>query len=61
MSCKDCQKRHIGCHSECEDYIQECKERAEKNEKIKAERLKYCTALGQEFKRIAKAKKRKGK
>lgn len=19
--CKDCKKRHIGCHSECDDYI----------------------------------------
>lgn len=19
-SCKDCAKRHIGCHSDCEDY-----------------------------------------
>lgn len=22
-SCKDCQERHIGCHSECEKYISE--------------------------------------
>lgn len=20
--CKDCQKRHIGCHSSCEDYAE---------------------------------------
>ena len=20
MPCKDCAKRHVGCHSECEDY-----------------------------------------
>lgn len=61
MSCKGCEKRYIGCHSECEDYIQETKELKERNEKIKAERLKYCTALGQEYKRIARARKRKGK
>lgn len=21
--CKDCTKRHVGCHSECQDYITE--------------------------------------
>lgn len=21
--CKDCKKRHLGCHSTCEDYIRE--------------------------------------
>lgn len=29
-SCKDCTKRHIGCHSECEEY----KQFVEKNKSI---------------------------
>lgn len=43
MSCKDCKERHEGCHSTCEQYINECKERearkAKIREKEKAERL----------------------
>lgn len=29
MSCKDCEKRTLGCHSTCEEYIQFRKERDE--------------------------------
>ena len=25
--CKDCQRRYLGCHSECEDYIKYNEER----------------------------------
>ena len=43
MSCKDCKERHEGCHSTCEQYINECKEREARKAKIrdkeKAERL----------------------
>lgn len=28
MACKDCTKRRVGCHSDCEDYKQQ-QERAE--------------------------------
>lgn len=31
--CKDCTKRHLGCHSNCESYIQYRKEQDEKNYK----------------------------
>ena len=34
-SCKDCTKRHIGCHSECEEY----KEFVEKNKAISRARF----------------------
>lgn len=33
MSCIGCQKRHVGCHSKCEDYANQKAE----NEKRKAE------------------------
>ena len=34
--CKDCEKRHYNCHSECEDY----KVFDEKRKFIRAERIK---------------------
>ena len=30
--CKDCEKRHVGCHSTCEPYIKFAQERNELNE-----------------------------
>lgn len=33
-SCRDCTERHLGCHSTCERYKQDCVERAELKEKI---------------------------
>ena len=38
MACKDCKKRHINCHSACEEYISECKRRKEIKEKLSKER-----------------------
>ena len=29
--CRYCEKRHIGCHSTCKEYIAECESRAVKN------------------------------
>lgn len=29
--CKDCQKRYVGCHAECESYIRYAKWREEQN------------------------------
>lgn len=37
--CKDCDRREVGCHIDCEDYISWCKEREEKR-KVKTEYLK---------------------
>lgn len=31
--CLDCENRHIGCHSACEWYIEECKQLAEEKQK----------------------------
>lgn len=27
MSCHNCEKRHVGCHAECEDYQEYAKKR----------------------------------
>lgn len=40
FSCKDCTKRHMGCHSECDTY---------KNEVIENERQKSQRKISQEF------------
>lgn len=37
MPCKDCEKRTLGCHSTCEDYIRFSKERREMLDKIREE------------------------
>ena len=37
MSCKDCEKRTLGCHSTCEEYIQFSKERREMLDKMREE------------------------
>lgn len=34
--CKDCTERHIGCHSECDKYIQEKQLLEEEKKKMKA-------------------------
>lgn len=34
MSCKGCLKRHVGCHSDCEDYAEQCEKRKTEKEKI---------------------------
>lgn len=36
--CKDCEKRYVGCHSTCEDYIAEKKADAERKAKMETER-----------------------
>lgn len=41
MTCKDCEKRHINCHSTCEDY------KAYKD-KLNAERSERCKACRDE-------------
>ncbi len=33
--CLNCNKRHLGCHSTCEDYISFRKERDKYNEKVR--------------------------
>ena len=36
MSCKGCKDRHLGCHSECEEYLEFDKQRKkELNNKLK--------------------------
>lgn len=40
FSCKDCTKRHMGCHSECDTY---------KKEVIENERRKSQRKISQEF------------
>ena len=36
--CKGCEKRYIGCHSECDDYIKERQELDKKNAEIRKQK-----------------------
>lgn len=58
MSCLNCQKRHVGCHSKCEDYaIQQAE-----NEKRKAEnRLRYIQTVVTYGYRVEKYQRLTGK
>lgn len=40
MVCKDCNKRKIGCHSVCEEYITEKEQRNRRSEIIKQARMR---------------------
>ena len=60
MSCKGCTKRHIGCHSHCEDYAEQRRLIEERKEKIHAEKDKDRILRTMEHERIEYAKKKKG-
>jgi hypothetical protein len=51
ICCKNCEKRYIGCHSTCDEYITYRAAKDEENEKIR--KLKYA-----EFECVAAHKKR---
>lgn len=57
MSCKDCEKRKVGCHSTCEDYMKEKRQREELKRKIYKERDKERDILYQEVNRNERLKK----
>lgn len=37
-SCKGCEKRYVGCHSECKEYIEWAAYKKEENEKARKEK-----------------------
>lgn len=60
MSCKGCTKRHIGCHSHCEDYAEQRRVIKERKEKIHAEKDKERVLNYLDVQRIEWAQKKKG-
>ena len=60
MSCKDCTKRHIGCHAKCEKYKQDQEKRRKEKEQIKKAKDHDNMLNGYEWERINRAKKKKG-
>lgn len=60
MSCKGCTKRHIGCHSNCEDYAEQRRLIEERKEKIHAEKDKERALNYLDVQRIEWAQKKKG-
>lgn len=57
MSCKDCKKRHVGCHAHCEDYKAECEKRNQMKEKIHKAMNRDREATWVEIRRIENSKK----
>ena len=60
MGCKDCTKRHVGCHSNCEDYAEQRRQIEETKEKIHKGKDLDRTLNTLAFNRIEYAKKKKG-
>lgn len=60
MTCKNCEKRHIGCHSDCEDYAEQRRVIDEMKKKISDQKIKERALDELEYKRIKYAKKKKG-
>lgn len=61
MSCKGCTKRHIGCHSKCEDYAEQRRMIEERKKKIYAVKDINRILNDREYERIEYAQKKKGK
>ena len=60
MTCKNCDKRHIGCHSDCEDYAEQRRVLDEIRRKISDQKIKERALDSLEYERIKYAKKKKG-
>jgi len=56
VSCKGCQKRHLGCHSDCEDY-KAYKEEVERINKARRKDDNYSDYLRQSADRTMRKKK----
>ena len=52
--CKDCEKRYLGCHSECDDYI----DYSNKQQKIRDERAARAEECHMIVKQINESRKR---
>jgi hypothetical protein len=61
FTCKDCDKRHLHCHSECESYIQAKKELDERNEQIRKTKEQQNTITSYIVDEVRKNTKRKHK
>lgn len=60
MSCKGCDKRHVGCHATCEDYKALRKRLDERKEKVYAGKDIDRILDQREFDRMIYGKKKKG-
>ena len=45
--CKDCEKRYLGCHSECEDYFKYQEEVKAWNKKLHDEKVRFAKTTNQ--------------
>ena len=61
MSCYRCEKRQIGCHASCEDYLKERAERDALNQEIRAKKEREQIAVGFEIEGARKRQKARGR
>lgn len=57
-SCKDCQKRYIGCHATCEDYINAAIEHKEQQQKIRDTKREVTSTLSDLIRRSTSRRKK---
>lgn len=50
MACRDCKKRHIGCHAECKEY-KEYKKKIEREKERRKSDIEYYSHKNDVFKR----------
>ena len=57
-TCLNCEKRRVGCHSECPDYLQASAAHTAEREAIRAEKLKQRGYVEYKFDIIKRMQKR---
>ena len=63
-ACKDCERRCVGCHSDCEDYLRDKQEWEDAKEKYRESKRKdylindYKTVSRMKAKKVERGKKR---
>jgi hypothetical protein len=55
--CHYCENRHLGCHSECEAYVNYCRENENQNALIRTKKAKEKEIAGYIASNIAKKRK----
>ena len=55
--CKDCERRHVGCHSECDDYDKYIKIKKERSAQIRKNRNDILLVDGYEQKKARRLKR----
>ena len=61
FSCKDCDKRSVGCHATCEDYIRQKVDHEDLKEQIYQAKKTYYDAVSASAEGVMRMKKRRNR